>query len=169
MADLLQGKDADSPTQIDLRAETVGRRFSLPGLDRSFGTIVLRNFHQKGSMTMAEDQDKRRQIAEADQDKRRLELVAEAVTFTIEAYSRMRGRSQPDTTLAELKTLLGEMSDVPVIVALQKYAEVRVDSLEGQSAETIEQMKARILERSKLAKAATQTRRTDAGADDKEV
>ena len=108
---------------------------------------------------MAADQDKRRQIAEADQDKRRLELVAEAVTFTIEAYSRMRGRSQPDTTLAELKTLLGEMSDVPVIVALQKYAEVRVDSLEGQSAETIEQMKARILERSRLAKAATQNPR----------
>jgi hypothetical protein len=118
-------------------------------------------------MTMATDQDKRRQIAEADQDKRRLELVAEALTFTIEAYGRMRGRSQPDTTLAELKTLLGEMPDVPVIVALQKYAEVRVDSLEGQSAETIEQMKARILERSKLANVATQTPRTDAGADDK--
>ncbi len=102
-----------------------------------------------------------------DQDKRRLELVAEAVTFTIAAYSRMRGRSQPDTTLAELRTLLGEMSDVPVIEALQEYAEVRVDALAGQSAETIEQMKARILERSRLAKAAKQTAQTDAGADDK--
>ena len=109
---------------------------------------------------MATDQDKRRQIAEADQDKRRQELVAEALTFTIEAYSRMRGRSQPDTTLAELKTLLGEMSDVPVIVALQKYAEVRVDSLEGQSAETIEQMKARILERSKLPRPPRRTHET---------
>ena len=98
---------------------------------------------------MAIDQDKRRQIVEADRDRRRQELVAEALTFTIEAYSRMRGRSQPDTTLAELKTLLGEISDVPVIVALQKYAVVRVDALEGQSAETIEQMKARILERRK--------------------
>ena len=103
-----------------------------------------------------------------DQDKRRLELVAEAVTFTIAAYSRMRGRPQPDTTLAELETLLGEMSGIPVIEALQEYAQVRVDALEGQSAETIEQMKAQwILERSKLAKAATQTAQTDAGADDK--
>jgi hypothetical protein len=118
-------------------------------------------------MTMAIDQDKRRQIVEADRDRRRQELVAEALTFTIEAYSRMRGRSQPDTTLAELKTLLGEMSDMPVIVALQEYAVVRVEALEGQSAQTIEQMKARILARSKLAKAATQTPPTEAGADDK--
>ncbi len=118
-------------------------------------------------MTMATDQDKRRQIAAADQDKRRMELVAEAVTFTIAAYSRMRGRSQPDATLAELKALLGEMSDVPVIEALQEYAEVRVDALEGQSAETIEQMKARILERSKFTKVTTQTAQTDAGANDK--
>jgi hypothetical protein len=105
-------------------------------------------------MTMATDNGKRRQIAEADQDKRRQELVAEALTFTIEAYGRMRGRPQPDTTLAELKTLLGEISEVPVIVALQEYAVVRVDALQGQSAETIEQMKARILERRKEAKAA---------------
>jgi len=96
-----------------------------------------------------------------------MELVAEAVTFTIAAYSRMRGRSQPDTTLAELKSLLGEMSDIPVIEALREYAEVRVDALEGQSAETIEQMKARIFARSKLAKAATQIVETNDGVDDK--
>jgi hypothetical protein len=88
---------------------------------------------------------------EADQAKRRRELVAEAVTFTIAAYSRMRGRPQPDTTLAELRILLSEMSDVPIVDALQAYAEIRVDALEGQTAETIEQMKARILERSKWA------------------
>jgi hypothetical protein len=68
----------------------------------------------------------------------------------------MQGRSQPDTTLAELQTSVRRNVDLPVVQALQKYAEVRVDSLEGQTAETIEQIKARILERSKFAKAATQ-------------
>jgi hypothetical protein len=71
-------------------------------------------------MTIATDEDKRRQIAEADQAKPRLD-IAEAVTFTIAAYSRMRGRPQPDTTLAVLRIVLSEMSDVPIVEALQGY------------------------------------------------